>query len=402
MTELLTRPPAAVASDADEFGGPSVWWRGSLAALWSVCVGLGVLVVLVLIVWATDARSGADAGEAMRAALQLWLVAHKVPLHVAGGHVVGGTVAIAPLGLTVAFALLLARAGAVLARGCGVTTLPGVATVGAAIGVPYALLAAFVAAAAHGAAVRPSPVAALAAGLLVGTVAATWGATRGAGREAAVWAQLPAGLRTPLAAGAAAIPVLFGAGLLLVLASLAVHAHTAATLADQLGGGVVATGALLLLDGLLLPNAAFAAVGYVTGPGFALGAGTSYAQTGVTSTTLPSLPLLAAAPHGPAPVAVRVLCLLALLAAGAIVGWRLRSRPATGWLAVRDVVASAAVSGALVALAVGLAGGPGGPGRMSVVGASPWQIGLATAGEVAAVAALVVAVAARPRWGRRT
>jgi hypothetical protein len=365
-----------------------------LAALWAVCVGLAVLVVLVLVVWATDARSGADASDAVRAALAMWLVAHKVPLHVAGG-----TLALAPLGLTLLLSLLVARAGAVLARGCSVDSPGGVALVAAAVGVPYSVLAAFVAAAAHGQALRPSPVAALAAGLVVGTVAAAAGALRGA-RQADVWRDLSPAIREPLLAGATALPVLVGAGLLLVLVSLGVHAHTASVLAAQLGGGVVATGGLLLLDALLLPNAALAAVGYVTGPGFAIGAGTSYAQTGVAATTLPSLPLLAAAPHGAAPLSVRVFCLAALALAGLAVGWRLRRMAQAGWLAVRTVVCSGAVAGVLSAIAVAVAGGPGGPGRMTVVGASPWQVGLAVAGEVTAVAALVVAVARARAHGR--
>ncbi len=400
MTELLTRPPATVRDD-DSQAVPSLWWRGALGALWAICLGLAVLVVLVLVMWATDARSGASAGEAMQAALQLWLVGHKVPLHIVGSHgQPGATIALAPLGLTLAMVLLVARTGAVLARGSRIDDLSGVATVAAAVGVPYGLLAAFVAAAAHGSAVRPSPVAALGAGLLLGTAAAGWGALRGAGHQSDLRAIVPARLHAPIAAGAAAVPVLMGFGLILVLGSLAVHAHTASALADGLGTGVVATGGLLLLDALLLPNAALAAVGYVTGPGFALGAATSYGQTGVTSTALPSLPLLAAAPQGPAPLGVRVLCLVAIAAAGVVVGWRLRRFPATGWNAVRDLAGAGAVAGVLTAIGVGLAGGPAGPGRMAVVGASPWQVGLVTAGEVTAVAALVVAVAARAGWSR--
>jgi hypothetical protein len=399
MTELLTRPPAAVVDKTGEDAAPSLWWRGALGALWAICLGLAVLVVVVLVIWATDARSGAGAGEAMQAALQLWLLAHKVPLHISGNP--GSTLALAPLGLTLALVLLVARAGAVLARGSRIHDLPGVATVAAAVGVPYGVLAAFVAAAAHGDAVRPSPVAALGAGLLLGTAAAAWGALRATGQGAigtesglgatGLGAIVPARLHAPLAAGAAALPVLMGAGLILVLGSLAVHARTASALADSLGAGVIATGGLLVLDALLLPNAALAAVGYVTGPGFALGAATSYAQTGVTSTALPSLPLLAAAPHGPAPFGVRLLCLVAIAAAGVVVGWRLRRFPSAGWTAVRDLAGAGAVAGVLTAIAVGLAGGPAGPGRMAVIGASPWQVGLVTAGEVTAVAAAVVA-----------
>ena len=47
MTELLTRPPAAAARPSDDAGAAaSVWWRGCLAALWAVAVGVAILVVV--------------------------------------------------------------------------------------------------------------------------------------------------------------------------------------------------------------------------------------------------------------------------------------------------------------------------------------------------------------------
>src|SRR5437763_2020169 len=188
MTELLTRPPAATTSATDEASETgSVWWRGCLAALWAVAVGIAILMVVVLIVWATDARSGASAGEAIRFSLQLWLAAHKVPLHVGGA-----TVAVAPLGLSLALAFVVARAAAVLARGHGVSTATGVLTVGTAVGVPYAVLAASVAAAATAPGVRPSPVAAMGAGLLVGWLAGRWGGARGTCGAAALFRRVPA------------------------------------------------------------------------------------------------------------------------------------------------------------------------------------------------------------------
>jgi hypothetical protein len=44
------------------------------------------------------------------------------------------------------------------------------------------------------------------------------------------------------------------------------------------------------------------------------------------------------------------------------------------------------VAGVVTAVLVAVAGGAAGPGRMSAVGASPWQTGLAVVAEVAAVA----------------
>ena len=385
MTELLTRPPAAAATANDDAGAAaSVWWRGCLAALWAVAVGIAVLLVLVLVAWATDARSSSGAGGAIRFALQLWLVAHKVPLHMGAT-----TVAIAPLGLTLALAFMVARAAAVLARGHGVADVHGVATVGVAVGLPYAVLAAFAAAAGNGGGVRPSPVAALASGLVVGCGAATWGAARGTGLLGDLVDAVPWRLGGALRAGAAAVAIVFLGAMMLDLISLAVHAATAADLANALGGGVSASFALLLADALLVPNAAMATIGYLTGPGFAVGAGTSVSLGGSHLGAVPSLPLLAALPHGPAPVLVRAVALLLLLAAGAAVAWWVaRDADVSATAVLGKVMAAAGFAGAFAALAVAMADGPAGPGRMAAVGASPWKVGLAFAGEIAFVATL--------------
>ena len=386
MTELLTRPPAATTSSASEVSAAgSVWWRGCLAALWAVALGLATLVVLVLVVWATDSRSGAGAGQAIRFALQLWLAAHKVPLHVGTA-----TVAVAPLGLTLALSFVLARAAAVLARGHDVRDVIGIFTVGAAVGVPYAVLTAFVAAAATAPPVRPSPVAAMACGLVVGGLAATWGAARGTVGVSALVHSLPRGLGSPLAAGAVALGVLFAGGMVLDLVSLAVHARTAANLSDALGTGVVAGFALLLADALLLPNAALATVGYLTGPGFAVGSGTSVSLAGAHVGSVPALPLLAALPHGPAPILVRLLAIVLLLLAGGLAAWWVVRDGETSPSAILSrIFGAAGCAGALAALLVAAAAGPAGPGRMAAVGASAWQVGLVLAGEIAFVATVV-------------
>lgn len=386
MTELLTRPPAATTATVDETGqAGSVWWRGALAALWAVAVGLATLVVVVLIVWATDSRSGAGAGSAIRFALQLWLVAHKVPLHVGPA-----TFALAPLGLTLGLSFVVARAAAVLARGHDVHDLAGILTVGTAVAVPYAVLAAFVAAAATAHPVRPSPVAAMAAGLVLGWLAATWGAARGTVGIGAVLDALPRSTGRPLTAGAMAVGVLFIGGMVLDLGALAVHARTAADLSDALGTGVVAGAALLLADALLLPNAALATMGYLTGPGFAVGSGTSVSLAGSHLGAVPALPLLAALPHGPAPFLVRVLAIALLLVAGGLVAWWVvadgESSPS---MILSRVFIAAGCAGVIAALLVVAAAGPAGPGRMAAVGASAWQVGLALSGEIAFVGTLV-------------
>jgi hypothetical protein len=402
MTELLTRPPAAAATSTQDAGAArSVWWRGCLAALWAAAVGLAILLVLVLVGWATDGRSGSGAGGAIRFALQLWLLAHKVPLHVAVAHQGGAgtaTVAIAPLGLTLGLCFVVARAAAVLARGHEIADVGGAVTVGVAVGVPYAVLAAFTAAAANGGGVRPSALAAMAAGMVVGCGAATWGAARGSGLLTELMDALPWRSGGPVRAGAAGLAVVFVGAMVLDLTALGLHARTAADLANALGGGVVPSLALLLADALLLPNVALATVGYLTGPGFAVGAGTSVSLGGSHVGAVPSLPLLAALPHGAAPLLVRLAAIALLLAAGGLIAWWVtRDAQVSATAVLGRVLAASACAGVLAAALVAVADGPAGPGRMAVVGASPWQVGLALTGELAFVATLVALPLSWPR-----
>jgi hypothetical protein len=83
---------------------------------------------------------------------------------------------------------------------------------------------------------------------------------------------------------------------------------------------------------------------------------------------------------------VELVGIVILVAAGASAAW-LVARAGRALLPSMGLALGAgAMTGLLTAIAVGLADGPAGPGRMSVLGASPWQTGLAVAGEVAVVA----------------
>ncbi|HET6818496.1 MAG TPA: DUF6350 family protein [Mycobacteriales bacterium] len=386
MTELLTRTPTTsrVAESDQDAPVPfmsTLWARGVVSALWAAALGCAVLVVVVLIAWAADSRSGANAGQAIRTALQVWLAAHRVPLHVEGG-----TIVLAPLGLTLALGWLVARSAAVLARGQQAEDPRAVGMIAVAVAVPYAVLAAFVAAAANSSHVHPDPVVALIGGLLIGLVCAGWGAARGVGLVRACWERLPAAVARPLSGGLAATGALLVGGLLLVVASLATHAATAWSSVGALGGGPVAAGAVLLLDLALVPNAAAAAVGYLSGPGFAVGAGSAVTIGSAHPGSLPALPLLAAVPHSSAGVVVEAIVLAALvgagLAAAAVVARFGEPLLRTMLLAL----GAGAIAGTCTAVLVAVAGGSAGPGRMTAIGASPWQTGLAVAAEVAAVA----------------
>src|SRR3954452_16811724 len=386
MTELLTRTTTSsrLNDSADSSRGgvvSSVWARGIVSALWAAALGCAVLLVIVLVAWAADSRSAASAARALRTALQLWLAAHRVPMQVEGG-----TIVLAPLGLTLALGWLVARAAAVLARGQQVEDPRGVGVVALAVGVPYGVIATFVAAAAHSSQVRPAPAVALLGGLVLGVVSAGWGAARGVGLVRACWSQLPPIVARTVSAGLCAAAVLVAGGLLLVVAGLAAHAASAWSDVGALGGGAVGASAVVALDLVRVPNAALAAVGYLAGPGFAIGGATTVSIGSVHSGPLPALPLLAAVPHSAAGAAVEALVLATVVGAGiaaAVIVARLGERLLRTMVLALGAVA---VAGLSIAVLVGVAGGSAGPGRMSTVGASPWQTGLAVAAEVAVVA----------------
>jgi hypothetical protein len=378
MTELLTR----ARSSYDDVGAhPSMWWRGALAAIWAVAVGVASLMVIALIAWAADSRTGASAGQAVRAALQIWLVAQRVPLRIGDG-----SIALSPLLLTLALAFLVARSAAVLARGHEIDDALGVGRVALAVGIPYGVLTTFVASAANSASVRPSPGAALACGTVMGLVASAWGAARGAGLVSASFGLLPDKVRVPVVAGAAAFAVLFAGATMLLVIDLVLHLGEAMSAADVLGGGAVAAIALIALTIALIPNASLCALGYLSGPGFTVGAGATVTLTGARPGALPTFPLIAAVPHGPAPAIVELVGIAILVAAGATAAGYVARGGYALLSSMGLALGAGAAAGVATALAVGLADGPAGPGRMSVLGASPWLTGLAVAGEVAVVA----------------
>jgi hypothetical protein len=399
VTQALPRPSSATAArraTRESDGLASVWVRGGCAALSAAAVGVATLIVVVLGVWAADARSGASAAAAVRVALAVWLVAQKVPLHVSGG-----TFALAPLGLTALLALLLARAATVVARGSRCSSGRDVAAVVLAVTGPYTLLVAVVAVlATTGRGAAPGPAASVLAGLVVGGVAAGAGALRGSGMARRWWDAAPADLRAALDAGVTSLAVLAAAAILLTVATVGSHLGREQAGVERLGG-VPAMVSVTVLCVLLLPNAVGAALAYLTGPGFALGAGTSLGLGGAHVAATPALPLLAAAPHGRPPAAVVGCCVVAVVLAALSAGWRVGRRPVDRLL-VRSyrVAAGGAVAATLAAVLTALADGPAGPGRLAVVGGSPWQVGLAVGGEVAVGGVITVLVTTWWQRGR--
>jgi hypothetical protein len=388
MTDLLDRPRSASARRAAAAEVESVaplWARGAFAALWTAAAGLAVLIVIALIDWAADSNSAVSAGGAMRFATAVWLSAGRTPLSVPGG-----TITLAPLGLTLLLALLLARAASMLARTSGISELSEVGVVVASVAAPYAVLSALLCLVARTGSLRPSPGGAFVTEALIAVIASGAGALRGADLIRAGWERAPIELRRAAAAAGASGLVLVGGGAIVMVGSLFSHSGAISQMISGYNGG---TGdfAVVLLSILLLPNAILFGAAYLTGTGFAVGAGTSVGFTSVHAGPVPALPILAAVPHGKAPLVVTALCIVFILVAGVVAAISVergsdRSLPErmTTIASTPGVIAV----GALVLAAI--AGGPAGPGTLRAFGPSPWQVGLSVGFEIGVVSAVAV------------
>ncbi len=378
MTETLPHPadpfdPARVTEPSTR----QVATAGALAALRAGSLGLLLLGVAVVLAWATGDRTSAPA-DAVRAAGQLWLLAHGVTLDVPDGRL-----GLTPLGLSAVVLLLLLRAGAQAAEQCLVRTARGAARVAMAVAVPYALLATGVAAFSATGAVRAGLLPALVGALVVGLLGGAAGAVRGRGVDKV----LPGRFGLLARAAGVASGVLVAGGALLVGISLAVHLGSAAQLAEA-GSPGPAAGAGLLLTGLsLAPNAALWGASWLAGPGFAVGVGTRVGPFGHQLGPVPDLPLLAALPGAGVPSPYGLLALLVPLAAGLLAGRLvLRSRPR----AMASALAVGPLCGLIWLVLAWLSGGPVGGARLIQVGPAPGSVGLAVAALVSCGALVAV------------
>jgi hypothetical protein len=196
--------------------------------------------------------------------------------------------------------------------------------------------------------------------------------------------------------------LVLAAGATLVVVALLLDLGEAANVLSRLHPDAAGAGLYTVVVAGVAPNAALLGSAYLLGPGFAVGTGTLVSPAMVVLGPVPAFPLLAALPRtgaGPAwaTALVGVPVLLAVVAAALVV----RRHPDTAYEtgALRGL-ASGVIGGVLVALAVHVAGGSVGPGRMADVGA-PFLDVLAAATVALGAGGLVGALAAT-WWQRRT
>jgi hypothetical protein len=376
----------------------SLWraavWTGMGAAI--VCAVLAIVVVAIC--WLPVSGSTGRTHSAIHAGLLTFLAA------VHGGVTVDGTAGFfLPLGMLLAVGLTAWRAGAGLADAAaaiGETDPARLALAGLTQAASFAI-ACLVAVPLATLGTSSAPFLTVgAAALLLFAVAG--GAALVCYSPLSDWCldRIPVEVRHGARAAVVVLAVYAAAGALLVAAALAVHHGRVEELSRQVGGGWGGV-PILLLGVLAAPNAVIAGIGYLAGPGFAVGTQTTVSPFSTAHGTLPAFPILGGLPagHGADPAAWLLVAVTPAVAGLLLARFVRRT---DGWTA-RLRVAGSAVGFVAVALAV-LAwqgGGSIGAGALSAVGASPWQLGLAVAAAVSAVAAVVLAVVAlRERLAR--
>ena len=368
----LARARRAVAQ---WWGGSPGWLTGVVTGAQAAVLGAGMLVALSLGAVASaptvDGSVDADWAGAARVAIDLWLLAHNLPVEIGGAEV-----SVAPLGLTAAMAGICV---AVARRFCEPTVgawmfavatyVAGVVATGA-VAVPDSS--------------APRLAAAGAVALVVAGAGAWWGLRGAHGFDPIPVARSPRWLRHGWRLGAGSVAgVGVVAGAVAVVWAVAGASRTGAA-ATSLHPDVVGAVVFGLGSAAFVPTIAAWALAWMTGQGFAVGEGTRYAPGEIVAGPLPSLPALGGLPDAAGGALVWAPALVV------IVGFAVRIACGRVTLSPSAAVAAYAVATttwiAVVAGVQWAAAGSLGPGALGATGASPsW---------VAAFAALLLGLGA--------
>ncbi len=370
----------------------------ALEAVIVVAIGVGIALVPLTVLWATQFGLAIDWFTFWRAAVDVWLLGNGVDLTVQLDPAVVTALGLpgseAPFPLTIAllgYALLAllfgrrtgARAAATSYRWVGVLTAIGC----------YGLLTALLALTVGTDAVRPAlpqaillPTAIYAAGVLFGAFR-----TPPTGALVRRYLTLPgdvrgivaAALRGGIAAATAIVGIAALALTVLILTNFATIIGLYETVQSGLIGGIVLT----LVELALIPNLVIWAAAWLVGPGIAVGVGTSVSPVGTALGSVPGLPLFGVLPHGT--LAVGFLGLLVPVLIGflaAAVTRQRQARTATAPPTIPHRLITGAATGLVAGILLGLlawwSGGAIGPGRLVEVGPNPLLVGLLATVEV--------------------
>jgi hypothetical protein len=403
---------------------PPATLAGVVAAIRAAAGSFAVVFVPVITFWIAGSPAQTSWQQAVRVALDGWLLGHDVPVHLERG-----ALSLAPLGLLAVPLAACWFAGRWLSR----VLDPRAATVEAARAgllrdsrvhprakraatrslvlfcVTYTAIAAVASAFARSAGVGPHAFSAALAGFLVSSTAGVCGAyawsSNGARAGAAAYAEVlgescvtlirrrmpePALTRSLRRAvprwvrpTADVLAMVLLGGAVLTIVAVATHWGAVSDVYAALDPGWLGGAGLVVSNLLMLPNAVVWGAAFITGPGFALGAGTAVGPAGSSVGALPALPLFGAAPApgvfpGWAWVALVLPFAAGVLAAARIIRRRLSERSQ-----IADALGSAGLAGLALAVLCGLSSGSLGSGRMADFGPNPLLVGAVLFAEVA-------------------
>ncbi len=331
------------------------------------CMGVAVIGWFL-----ADAGAHGETTDALRVGADAWLVGHGAQLTVSGVPL-----GIIPLTLTAMIAVVVYRSG----RWAAATSEPPeddrtVVLAATILTGLYVVIAVVTCVVVSQDSASPSLGRAIVGSLLLSGTAGTLGLASGTGRLRG-WVELvPGWIRAMMYGASAAFLLLVIASSVLVVAALVAGFNEAATVMSelQLGPGDHLMYALATVA--VAPNAVLFGSAYLLGPGFAVGTGTVVSPTVVALGPLPAFPLLAALPgSGQTPEwAIGLLAVPVVIgAAGAVLAQRAYRVTAYDSAALRGF-GSGFGAAVLTALAVALAGGPMGTGRMADIGAPVGEV----------------------------
>jgi Family of unknown function (DUF6350) len=343
---------------------------GGLSSLFVAATGWLCSTTLTLAVWATAAPANSHVAMPLHVAGQLWLAAHHVMLHTPDGPF-----GLSPLGFSIlpVGALVLAGRHAARRHAAGLWAL-------AAAVLAYPLAALIIAWSAASGSLHAELGAAVGYPLLIAACG------YGAGLLSARATHLDRWATAAVRGGTGALAVLVSGAALLGAVAIVLRFPEVTRMGAQIGQGAAGSTGLFLIDLALAPNLVIWALGFVTGPGFAVGDGSSVRLTGVAHGSLPGLPILQAVPGAGQLPWWTWLALVVPVGAGVaalLLVWR-SARSATERAAALGAAAPAV--GAVAGAAAVLSGGPVAAGAMSDVGPVPWQVGLAVLIELGVMA----------------
>lgn len=340
--------------DDEPAGWLTQFRRGVLSGAGLLLLAVGLCAVPALLVWLVPSGDTTPASTAVKAGALLALSAAH------GGVRLNGTeVSLVPLLVTLALAWLVAGQAR---RSDSWSTVFGLVL---GYGVASGLVAGWATLGSTRAPVLRSMLAAWLFTALVG------GLTRGLD---AGWPRLSPRWQRVGRAACGVLCCYLLAGSLLAMVALAGHFQDAVDLQHQLAPGTSGL-PIALLGVAATPNAVLAAIGYLSGAGFAIGSHTAISVTAVSHGPLPLFPLLAGVPHGRPLTALGLLAIAALaLLSGRVVLALIATHDS--WLArLTDAVAATVLAGGMLAVLSALASGGLGSGALHSIGPSWWAVG---------------------------